>query len=243
MHTQCPHCQTIFRISAAQLNIAQGYVRCNHCHNIFNASHHLLKSLPNKKLAQKSLASAKAAMILEADNDDIPDLLKEDIYVPKTSWSGLIFWLIVSVFLIALLVGQYAWFMQRDQVLQHSQVRPLLERACNVLLCTLPETRDLKSFHMDNSVVLVKSDNEKILQVEAIFSNQAFFPQPYPDILLTFEDANGVVVAQRRFRPVEYLNVPYIDKQLNAKATVHLRLEIKDEEQKLKNESYHFKFL
>ena len=35
--TRCPHCQTCFRVSDEQLNMASGKVRCGHCMGVFNA--------------------------------------------------------------------------------------------------------------------------------------------------------------------------------------------------------------
>lgn len=35
--TQCPHCKTLFRITATQLRAAQGKARCSRCHEIFDA--------------------------------------------------------------------------------------------------------------------------------------------------------------------------------------------------------------
>ena len=35
--TQCPHCQTRFRVSHGQLNVARGVVRCGSCLQVFNA--------------------------------------------------------------------------------------------------------------------------------------------------------------------------------------------------------------
>lgn len=37
MQTQCPHCQTLFRLTDEQLHAAEGLVRCGHCHIIYNA--------------------------------------------------------------------------------------------------------------------------------------------------------------------------------------------------------------
>lgn len=37
MQTQCPHCQTLFRLTDEQLRAADGLVRCGHCHIIYNA--------------------------------------------------------------------------------------------------------------------------------------------------------------------------------------------------------------
>ncbi len=37
MQTHCPHCETQFRVTEEQLNIADGYVRCGVCEHVFNA--------------------------------------------------------------------------------------------------------------------------------------------------------------------------------------------------------------
>ncbi|TFY88745.1 DUF3426 domain-containing protein [Pseudomonas nabeulensis] len=41
--TQCPHCQTRFRVSHGQLNVARGVVRCGSCLQVFNAVRQLLE--------------------------------------------------------------------------------------------------------------------------------------------------------------------------------------------------------
>lgn len=41
--TQCPHCQTSFRVTHHQLSVARGVVRCGHCLQVFNAARQLLE--------------------------------------------------------------------------------------------------------------------------------------------------------------------------------------------------------
>ncbi|MEG1039411.1 MAG: DUF3426 domain-containing protein [Pseudomonas sp.] len=41
--TQCPHCQTSFRVSHNQLSVARGVVRCGACMQVFNAAKQLLE--------------------------------------------------------------------------------------------------------------------------------------------------------------------------------------------------------
>lgn len=41
--TQCPHCQTSFRVSHSQLSMARGAVRCGSCLQVFNAARQLLE--------------------------------------------------------------------------------------------------------------------------------------------------------------------------------------------------------
>lgn len=49
MYTCCPHCQTCFRITKAQLDVAQGKVRCGHCKQVFNGKQHLRDELSGQQ--------------------------------------------------------------------------------------------------------------------------------------------------------------------------------------------------
>lgn len=49
MYTQCPHCQTCFRIAEAHLKVANGKVRCGSCQEIFDATQHLFKNLTDRE--------------------------------------------------------------------------------------------------------------------------------------------------------------------------------------------------
>lgn len=51
MYTQCPHCQTCFRIAEAHLTAAKGMVRCGSCQSIFDATAHLSSGLPDEPAA------------------------------------------------------------------------------------------------------------------------------------------------------------------------------------------------
>lgn len=37
MQTQCPHCETKFRVTETQIHVADGFVRCGVCEEVFNA--------------------------------------------------------------------------------------------------------------------------------------------------------------------------------------------------------------
>lgn len=49
MHTQCPFCNTLFRVRAEQLRAARGQVRCSRCDQIFNALENLGESTSAEK--------------------------------------------------------------------------------------------------------------------------------------------------------------------------------------------------
>ncbi len=58
--TQCPHCQTSFRVSHAQLSVARGVVRCGSCLQVFNAARQLLEQRAAKEAASAAAAAAPA---------------------------------------------------------------------------------------------------------------------------------------------------------------------------------------
>lgn len=47
--TKCPECQTVYKVSVAQLTVAQGMVCCPKCDNTFNALSHLVFAFPQNK--------------------------------------------------------------------------------------------------------------------------------------------------------------------------------------------------
>ncbi|WP_122663080.1 DUF3426 domain-containing protein [Pseudomonas viridiflava] len=56
--TQCPHCQTSFRVSHAQLSVARGVVRCGACLQVFNAAKQLLEQRSNQQAAAEPAQTA-----------------------------------------------------------------------------------------------------------------------------------------------------------------------------------------
>jgi len=245
IQTQCPHCQTIFRVTSAHLNIAQGYVRCSHCQHIFNATHHLLQSSESNEPASFQFDHKQA---IDLNDIDIPELQADlEDSARGHSWSFFWRWTIIMLLFAAFLVGQGMWFFQRDVVLQHPDIRPWLERFCYTFLCVLPSTRNLHSFQIQEHLAQVHPDIENAIQFDATFINNAAFSQPYPDLQLTFEDFNGNSLAQRRFKPEEYLQRPLHKNELMASnSIVHLKLVLIEMNQVIEGdniaEGYRFNF-
>lgn len=59
--TQCPHCQTTFRVVHDQLKLRAGLVRCGHCKEIFNGIEHLLPPPDVEPIEQAATAAEPAA--------------------------------------------------------------------------------------------------------------------------------------------------------------------------------------
>ncbi|AIL63859.1 DUF3426 domain-containing protein [Pseudomonas alkylphenolica] len=59
--TQCPHCQTSFRVSHNQLSVARGVVRCGACLQVFNAAKQLLEQSAAQQPAAEPTSTEPAA--------------------------------------------------------------------------------------------------------------------------------------------------------------------------------------
>lgn len=75
MQTQCPHCDTHFRITEAQVNLAEGFVRCSVCKEVFNAfevasQHELQPSLLDDTLTNNTAQSATEVTTATANSSE-----------------------------------------------------------------------------------------------------------------------------------------------------------------------------
>lgn len=236
METQCPHCQTVFRINLAQLKAAEGIVLCSQCDNTFDAQDNILEEKPQKPESIEDMSDEELAAVIEQEEKQ-----------GNVSLLAILFWLIINSILLAGLAGQYMWWQNRDFILQHEQIRPLLTRYCEFALCNLPPTQDISQFKILQHTAIVKPELDNVIEFNAIFKNQASFPQPFPNLLMTFQDAEGRLTGQRIFKPTEYLKREVTD-SMKPNATAHLQLDVVDmhdliENDKVMVESYKFDFV
>lgn len=64
--TQCPHCQTSFKVNHAQLSVARGMVRCGSCLQVFNAAKQLLEQSFQQRTAVAPLPAPVETATLPA---------------------------------------------------------------------------------------------------------------------------------------------------------------------------------
>lgn len=71
MQTHCPHCKTQFRVTEAQINVANGFVRCGICEKVFNVFEVVAKAAHQEHDYPPSSANA-----FDAD-DDLSEIAAE----------------------------------------------------------------------------------------------------------------------------------------------------------------------
>lgn len=117
---------------------------------------------------------------------------------------GRLLWGVGSLLLILLLAGQLAWY-QRATLMQFPQGKLLLEIACQLADCQLPQSRDPKLIKILNREIISHPTEQGTLLLRLVLANQAPFDQPYPLIELSLFTTDEKLVARRNFRPREYL--------------------------------------
>lgn len=68
--TRCPACSTQFKVVADQLRISDGWVRCGHCAEVFDASESLMPAPPPALLPDVSLTDVRPPPMPVARTDD-----------------------------------------------------------------------------------------------------------------------------------------------------------------------------
>ncbi|MGB1271905.1 MAG: DUF3426 domain-containing protein [Endozoicomonas sp.] len=251
--THCPHCNTSFRITTAQLNAANGSVRCGSCLRVFDARPQTASKpnatrQPSTEPEQSTQKHTHAPPHPEpskdihydgdhhqGDQNQKIDHLLDDLEPPEPpqpisadNWTGSLPWGIGVLLLSGFLLLQYAWF-NRNSLSLNPGLRPVYEQACQLLSCTLPPLVDINAIKSMQLIVRSHPDFSNVLQVDAVIINNAGHSQPYPDLQLIFTDINDRLLASRTFRPTEYLGGELAgSKAMPAGQPIRLGLEIID---------------
>lgn len=119
----------------------------------------------------------------------------------KWIWLG-IGVLIVTLAAMLLVAG-------RNTLAADARTRPLAERTCAWLGCTLPPWQDMQAFRLLESDMHADAALPGALRVQAGFINEAPWPQAWPSLELTLSDASGQPLARRVLAPADYLDAQH----------------------------------
>jgi predicted Zn finger-like uncharacterized protein len=243
MFTYCPSCKAVFQVSATQLSLAGGKVRCGECREIYTATEFLYDDLAaiRSVLGVKSETTGQEASVPPVDYVRLPDVeqVVEQEVAPAApqrlgGWEQNTFSLrevfsgVWIIFLLLLLGIQYVWF-NRDALAADDAWRPTVERFCGVLGCAVPLRSESDQLAITSRDVRQHPTTDGALLINASFENRADFVQRYPVFEIIFTDSDGGPVARRRFLPNEYLaDGAAVAGGLSPDATVQVVLEVMD---------------
>jgi len=248
---QCPQCQTRFRVTAQQRELAAGLVRCSVCMSIFNAAPPAVE--PSESISNTaevnteqveteleiSATSPEAAAEPDDEQDTSPldfldglstfnhDFEHHQIRRRPRSWP----WLAANIIAFLALAGQIA--LWQKPLLFASPASEYLRTLCPLhpLLCETktPTTRLLGNVVSTHLLVRKHPSSANALIVDTILLNRDPVASHFPTLQLRFSDIGGQTLASRAFRPSEYLAGELNAlSELPSQQPVHVALEIVD---------------
>jgi predicted Zn finger-like uncharacterized protein len=220
LYTQCPLCQTTYRITVAQLRAGRGEAQCQQCQASFMVLDSLADNPARAKAGPSSNKPAPLLGRLEAVAQREPAVKAEPEPAPpfpaessaetepaaqarpalpvRIAWAG------GALALLILLAVQLVIF-EGSSLAQNEAWRPRLEAACQWLACQLPPFRDLSRIQIIDDALNPAADGSEAYEFTLVFANQAALPQAFPAIKLILEAHNGSPAAVRVFQPEDYL--------------------------------------
>ena len=237
METSCDQCNSRFRLTDAQLREAYGKVRCSQCGAVFNA----LLGLKNYEgelpagYEQQHLPDTGAQPDDSADADvrqrESQTLsLHEAMYgSERRSFFSLapLSWFIGILLLSALGIAQ-AIYYQRYQLIEDPRFQQQVINLCQLLPCAEHEFTSSEQIRLLERNVFTHPIASNALMITGSFINQAPFTQRMPDLLISLFDMKGKLIANRRFRPSQYLLEERNRNVVESQLPIQFRLEIID---------------
>ena len=223
MHiTHCPQCETAFKVSPQQLELAKGWVRCGRCAHVFEA-HLYFESSPQAPqqpkpspdapdLFRSAVTPPVAFQQAQNDSEDTAANLKGRAYVWHVS-AGVM----VILLLWQLLMVQRNWLGSEEPAL-----RPLLSSMCD---CEI-------MWPMEPEAVLIESSSftenpEGGYTVLLRLKNTQHHAVAMPALELNLTDAQDQVLVRRVFRAQELSAKDHLQALRDVRTTLHFDLDDK----------------
>ncbi|MBJ6982308.1 DUF3426 domain-containing protein [Luteimonas sp. MC1572] len=106
--------------------------------------------------------------------------------------------------------------------------RPVVARTCALLRCTLPPWREPAAFALLERDVRPHPQRADTLRITASFRNNAAWPQPWPEVVLTLSDVDGRPLGTRAFAPDEYLGQAPDGALIDSGAGAVIRMDVRE---------------
>lgn len=148
---------------------------------------------------------------LAAQRRQVDDILLSELHAPEALestgpgvWKGMLY-AVLGILLVVALLAQSAYFLRAELVTWLPELRPSMALACKTLGCSLPLSRDLDALRIEASSLETDPEQAAHARLRVTFSNRARQAQDWPHFILKLSDVNNTAMAQRVFKPKEYL--------------------------------------
>jgi predicted Zn finger-like uncharacterized protein len=209
--TLCPHCDTRFKITEAQLEAPNGMVRCGYCRRVFDARPNFVPDQPDRQLKlpildelvgpDPSTITVLQPMTLAEQVAIVDDEEPDKLQPQRRVWP----WAISIVLLLLTLLAQSAYFFRIELASRFPAMKPALISSCELFDCSVPLPQRSELLSIESSGLEADPSHENQIILNALLRNRALFAQDFPSLELTLNDTQDKPIARRVFRPADYL--------------------------------------
>ena len=114
-------------------------------------------------------------------------------------------WGVASLFLLVVLAAQALYFYRNDVVDAMPAAKPLLDRYCKLLGCTVQPPLRPELLNIESSEMRPDTQGSGKVILNATVRNYAPYPQAFPSFEVTLTDTQDQPIASRVFSPDSYL--------------------------------------
>lgn len=232
--SQCPSCQTRFRVTVEQLAVANGRVRCGACLAVFDGRETEVREeetavagddpvdvlLEIDPVAEPTSGSDSAKQGIAFPPEDGLEKALES--TPAKPLHPVLFATAIAAALVLLAAGvlvlQYEVYVQD----------PVLREAYEKVGVGVPRYKALEEIDVGNPRVDERSGAPDGLIVRLDLTNTAPRYQRFPTLAVRFQGADGAILSEQRVEPVVYLPSPTHTRRMTPDATTSVSLPLVD---------------
>jgi predicted Zn finger-like uncharacterized protein len=226
MHiTHCPQCDTAFKVSPQQLELAKGWVRCGRCSHVFEAALHFetppdipaapLSSADAPSLFRAAMAPVVAAYEVEPTPVNTAPVENTDAVLPLR-------WLIVAGALVLALLMQCVVAQRNWLAAEEPALRPLLSVLCS---CEVTWPREPEAVLIESSSFTENPQGGYTVQLR--LKNTQHHPVAMPALELTLTDLQDQVLVRRVFTADELSGKGHVQALRDVRSTLNFDLDDK----------------
>ncbi len=223
MHiTHCPQCETAFKVSPQQLELAKGWVRCGRCSHVFEAALHFetppdmpaapLPSADAPSLFRAAMAPAKAAAEVQ------PSTSADS--APQTPMP--LRWLLGAGLLVLALMFQALMAQRNWLAAEEPALRPVLSALC---ACEVTWPREPEAVLIESSSFTENPEGGYIVQLR--LKNTQHHPVAMPALELSLTDLQDQVLVRRVFTANELSSKDHVQALRDVRSTLNFELDDK----------------
>ena len=226
MHiTHCPQCETAFKVSPQQLELAKGWVRCGRCAHVFEAALYFETppDIPAPPLPSADApALFRAAMVSAVVADDVPPswMKPDSTEAPEVNLS--LKWLVAAGLLLLTLLMQWVVVQRNWLAAEEPALRPLLSAMC---ACEVTWPREPDAVLIESSSFTENPQGGYTVQLR--LKNTQHHPVAMPALELSLTDLQDQVLVRRVFMADELFGKDHVQALRDVRSTLYFDLDEK----------------